>query len=109
MKLLLYLLSLNQRQIFVHTNIQSFWKFNGYGFYVEVNLIQIAKNNQTYTIIIFNKDENIFIKIIDVMLEDMSIRQLIMMLNEEIIPAVMEGLVDMMNGHYIRGAKKMKK
>ena len=43
------------------------------------------------------------------MLEDMSIRQLIMMSNEEIIPAVMEGLVDMMNGHYIRGANKMKK
>ena len=43
------------------------------------------------------------------MLEDMSISQVIMKSNEEIITAVMEGLVDMMNSHYIRSAKKLKK
>ena len=42
------------------------------------------------------------------MLEDMPIRQLVMISNGAMTPAVMEGLVDMMNGHYIRGAKKMK-
>ena len=43
------------------------------------------------------------------MLEDMSIRQLVMISNRTMTTAVVEGLVDMMNGHYIRGAKKMKK
>ena len=43
------------------------------------------------------------------MVEDMWIRQLVMMINGAMTPAVMEGLVDMMNGHYIRGANKMKK
>ena len=43
------------------------------------------------------------------MIEDMLIRQLVIMWNKAMTPAVMEGLVDMMNGHYIRGAKKMKK
>ena len=43
------------------------------------------------------------------MLEDMPIRQLVMMSNGAMTPVLMEGLVDMMNGHYIRGAKKMKK
>lgn len=43
------------------------------------------------------------------MLEDMWIRQLVMMLNGAMTPAVMEGLVDMMNGHYICDAKKMEK
>ena len=35
----------------------------------------------------------------------MPIRQLVMMPNGSMTPAVMEGLVDMMNGHYIRYAK----
>ena len=43
------------------------------------------------------------------MFEDMPISKLVIMSNGVIIPAFMEGLVDMMNGHYIRGAKKMKK
>ena len=56
-----------------------------------------------------SKGENEFTKIIDAMLEDMPICQLVMMSNGAMTPAVMEGLVDMMNGHYIRGTKKMKK
>ena len=43
------------------------------------------------------------------MLEDMPIRQLVMMSNRTMTPAVMEGLFDIMNGYYIRGAKKLKK
>mgnify|MGYP001777728134 CR=1 FL=1 len=39
----------------------------------------------------------------------MPIRQLVMMSNGAMTPAVMEGLVDMMSGHYICGAKKMEK
>ena len=39
------------------------------------------------------------------MLEDMWIRQLVMMSNGAMTLAVMEGLVDMMNGHYICDAK----
>ena len=40
------------------------------------------------------------------MLKDMPIPQLVMMSNGAMTPAVMEGLADMMNGHYIRVAKK---
>lgn len=60
-------------------------------------------------VIVSLKSENEFTKTIDTMLEDMPIRQLVMMSNGAMTPAVMEGLVDMMNGHYIRGANKMKK
>ena len=56
-----------------------------------------------------SKGENEFTKIIDGILENMPIRQLVMMSNGAMIPAVMEGLVDIMNDYYIRGAKKMKK
>ena len=49
-----------------------------------------------------------FTKIIDAMLEDMPIRQLAMLSGGALTPGVMAGLVDMMNGHYIRGLKKMK-
>ena len=49
-----------------------------------------------------------FTKIIDAMLEDMPIRQLAMMSGGALTPSVMAGLVEMMNGHYIRGLKKMK-
>lgn len=56
-----------------------------------------------------SKGENEFTKIIDAMLEDMPNHQLVVMSNGALTPAVMEGLVDMMNGHYIRGAKKIKK
>ena len=56
-----------------------------------------------------SKGENEFTKIIDAMIEDMLIRQLVMMSNGAMTPAVMEGLVDIMNDHYIRGAKKIKK
>ena len=56
-----------------------------------------------------SKGENEFTKIIDGILENMPIRQLVMMSNGAMTPAVIEGLVDIMNDHYIRGAKKMKK
>ena len=56
-----------------------------------------------------SKGENEFTKIIDVMFEDMSVCQLVMMSNRTMTPAVMEGLFVMMNGNYISGAKKMKK
>ena len=49
-----------------------------------------------------------FAKIIDAMLEDMPIRQLAMMSGGAMMPAVVAGLVEMMNGHYLRGLKKMK-
>ena len=51
-----------------------------------------------------SKGENEFTKIIDAMLKDMPIRQLVMISNGAMTPAVMEGLVDMMNDHYIRVA-----
>ena len=53
-----------------------------------------------------NGDE--FTKIIDVMLEDMPLRQLAMLSGDAMTPNVMEGLVEMMNGHYIRGLRNMK-
>ena len=49
-----------------------------------------------------------FTKIIDAMLEDMPIRQLAMMSGGVLTHGVMAGLVDMMNGHYIPGLRKMK-
>ena len=49
-----------------------------------------------------------FTKIIDAMLGDMPLRQLAMLSGDAMTPNVMEGLVEMMNGHYIRGLKKMK-
>ena len=49
-----------------------------------------------------------FARIIDAMLEDMPIRQLAMMSGGAMTPAVVAGLVEMMNGHYLRGLKKMK-
>ena len=49
-----------------------------------------------------------FTKIIDAMLEDMPIRQLAMMSGGALTPNVMAGLVEMMNGHYLKGLKKMK-
>ena len=39
----------------------------------------------------------------------MPIRQLVMMSNGAMTPAVIEGLVDIKNGHYIPGTKKTKK
>ena len=53
-----------------------------------------------------NGDE--FTKIIDTILEDMPLRQLAMLSGDAMTPNVMEGLVEMMNGHYIRGLKMMK-
>lgn len=47
-------------------------------------------------------------KMIDAMLEDMPLRQLAMLSGGAMTPAVMAGLVDMMNGHYLSGLKKMK-
>ena len=49
-----------------------------------------------------------FGKIIDAMLEDMPLRQLAMLSGEAMTPAVMDGLVEMMNGHFFRGLKKMR-
>ena len=69
---------------------------------IKINVLKQFGNGKS-------KGENEFTKIIDVMFEDMSVCQLVMMSNRTMTPAVMEGLVDMMNGHYIRGAKKMKK
>ena len=50
-----------------------------------------------------------FTRIIDAMLEDMPIRQLAMMSGGALTPQVMEGLVEMMNGHYIHGFRIMRK
>ena len=49
-----------------------------------------------------------FTRIIDAMLEDMPIRQLAMMSGGAMTPQVVSGLVEMMNGHYLKGLKKMK-
>lgn len=49
-----------------------------------------------------------FGKIIDAMLEDMPLRQLAMLSGGAMTPAVMDGLVEMMNGHFFRGLKKMR-
>lgn len=49
-----------------------------------------------------------FTKIIDAMLLDMPLRQLAMLSGDAMTPNVMEGLLEMMNGHYLKGLKKMK-
>ena len=49
-----------------------------------------------------------FSKIIDAMLEDMPLRQLAMLSGGAMTPAVMDGLVEMMNGRFFRGLKKMR-
>ena len=41
------------------------------------------------------------------MLEDMPLRQLVMISNRTITPSVMERLFDIIYYHYIRGSKKM--
>lgn len=69
---------------------------------IKINILKQFVNGKS-------KGENEFTKIIDTMFKDMPIRQLVMMSNGAMTPAVMKGLVDMMNDHYIRGAKKMKK
>ena len=69
---------------------------------IKINILKQFVNGKS-------KGENEFTKIIDAILKDMPIRQLVMMSNGAMTPAVMKGLVDMMNDHYIRGAKKMKK
>lgn len=69
---------------------------------IKINILKQFVNGKS-------KGENEFTKIIDGILENMPIRQLVMMSNGAMTPAVMEGLVDIMNDHYIRGAKKMKK
>ena len=69
---------------------------------IKINVLKQFVNGKS-------KGENEFTKIIDAMLKDMPILQLVMMSNGAMTPAVMKGLVDMMNDHYIRGAKKMKK
>ncbi len=48
-----------------------------------------------------------FTRIIDAMLEDMPLRQLAMLSGGTMTPAVMDGLVEMMNGHFFRGLKRM--
>lgn len=50
-----------------------------------------------------------FSKIIDAMLEDMPLRQLAMLSGGAMTPALMDGLVEMMNGHFFRGLKKMRR
>ena len=69
---------------------------------IKINILKQFVNGKS-------KGENEFTKIIDAMLKDMPIRQLVMMSNGAMTPAVMEGLVDMMNGHYICDAKKLEK
>lgn len=49
-----------------------------------------------------------FTKIIDAMLEDMPLRQLAMLSGGAMPPSLMDGLVEMMNGHFFRGLKKMR-
>lgn len=49
-----------------------------------------------------------FTKIIDAMLLDMPLRQLAMLSGDVMTLNVMEGLLVMMNGHYLKGLKKMK-
>lgn len=49
-----------------------------------------------------------FTKIIDAMLEDMPIRQLAMLSGGAMTPSLMDGLVELMNGHYLKGFKKLK-
>ena len=65
---------------------------------IKINVLKQFGNGKS-------KGENEFTKIIDVMLEDNSVCQLVMLSNGAMTPAVMEGLVDMRNGHYIRYAK----
>ena len=60
-------------------------------------------------VIVSLKSENEFTKTIDTMLEDMPIRQLVIISNGAMTPSVMKGLVDMINDHNIRGAKKNEK
>ena len=50
-----------------------------------------------------------FGRIIDAMLEDMPLRQLAMLSGGAMPPAVLDGLVEMMNGHYLRGLKNMRR
>ena len=50
-----------------------------------------------------------FTKINDAMLENMPIRQLMIMLNGAMAPSAMEWLVNIIYYYYIRVAKKMKK
>ena len=50
-----------------------------------------------------------FARMVDAMLEDMPLRQLAMVSGGALTPGIMAGLVDMMNGHTIRGLKKMKR
>ena len=69
---------------------------------IKINILKQFGNGKS-------KSENEFTKTIDAMLEDMQIRQLVMMSNGAMTPAVMKGLVDMMNDHYIRGSKKNEK
>ena len=69
---------------------------------IKINVLKQFGNGKS-------KGENEFTKIIDVMFEDMSVCQLVMMSNGARTPAVMKGFVDMMNDHYIRGAKKNEK
>lgn len=47
-------------------------------------------------------------KMIDAMLEDMPLRQLAMMSGGAMTPAMMDGLVEMTNGHLFLGLKKMR-
>ena len=49
-----------------------------------------------------------FAKIIDAMLADMPLRQLAMLSGGAMTPTVMDGLVEMMNGRFFRGLKKMR-
>ncbi|MDY4486992.1 MAG: glycoside hydrolase family 3 C-terminal domain-containing protein, partial [Candidatus Limivicinus sp.] len=50
-----------------------------------------------------------FARMVDAMLEDMPLRQLAMVSGGALTPGIMAGLVDMMNGHFIRGLTKMKR
>ena len=49
-----------------------------------------------------------FSRMIDAMLEDMPLRQLAMLSGGAMTPTVLDGLVEMMNGHYLRGLKRMR-
>lgn len=48
------------------------------------------------------------VTILNAMFEDMPIRQLVMLSNGALNEKVLDGLLEMMNGHYIRGLKRMR-
>ena len=53
--------------------------------------------------------DNELTMILEAMLDDMPLRQLAMMSNGALNETILEGLLEMMNGHYLKGLKRMRK